>query len=254
MSPFEAEETPVTQFIAVDQRDGNIHIAGHEVPVAGLGDQPPPAAYPPPDALTHLGDAAYPPVPEHTGDPDVPDPAPGDPAGDPAGDDADVSTVIGTGSILTLSGGMRVRLRPLGTREFFRLFSIITTGLGAAVMEMVEMRLDPDEPTEQFVGKFAMLLLTALPEAEDKTIAFLRGVVEPEGLVVDGKPNKADQDRNAALKARLDALMDNPDPMDTITIVEALAHRDAADLQALGKRLARAVNLAKLTGQIRRSR
>jgi hypothetical protein len=167
--------------------------------------------------------------------------------------DPDVDSLVGTDGVFTLESGMAVRMRPLRTREIFALFRIVAIGLGARI---AGIRLDPDEDDSVFLGKFAGMLLTSMLDetAEDKAMAFLRLIIEPANLVVDGALSKADETRNTAAKAALDAEMVNPEPLDTITIVQVLAMREAGDLQALGKRLAGAWKMFSRTGLIPPSR
>lgn len=160
----------------------------------------------------------------------------------------DLSTILGDPTEFTLVSGLRVRLRPLKTRELFALTRIIMAGLGPQIGAM--QNLDPDEPTKVFIARFAGMLLTSLPQAEDETIAFLRMVIDPADLVVEGRIDKAVETRNNALRRRLDAEMANPEPDDTVTICEAVARQEAGDLQALGKRLAGIVTAFRRTGQI----
>lgn len=179
----------------------------------------------------------------------LPTPAPpADPEPEPAAGTAEHDAVLGTPVLLTLASGTRVRLRPLKSRELFALVGIAISGIGTNLGEV--FRLDPDAPTQVFMARFVGLLISALPDEADRTFAFLRMVVQPEQLVVDGRIDKAVKARNDALNAALDAELSNPDPLDTITIIEAIAANNAGDLQAWGKRLAGIWKVAQRTGQI----
>jgi len=147
--------------------------------------------------------------------------------------------------VLTLADGRQVRVVPLHTRQVFKLFRIIAAGAGAAIGGL---RLDPDEDTGVFLEKFAVAVLTALPEAEQQTIDFLQSMVEPVGLRKSRAPNRADREHDEALWQALFEHFDNPPPEDTVTLIEAIVRRDGADLQALGKRLAAMFRLAQRMG------
>lgn len=163
----------------------------------------------------------------------------------PGGADAstDMGTILGDPAQITLTNGMTVRLRPLMSLEIFSLLGIITTGLGPA---LAQMRLDPDEEERVFIARMVGMTISALPRAGHEAVAFLRMMVEPDGLTKPApgtRQHPQDKARHDAARAALDAVMDNPDPMDMISIIEAIWAVNAGDLQALGKRLAAMVRL-----------
>lgn len=178
------------------------------------------------------------------------------PAAPPADDErpvTDEQTALGVTDVITLTTGTVVRIRKLKTRELFALFRVAMAGLGGRIPDL---RLDPDEANEVFAGKFLIMLLASLPESEDESMLFLQKVCEPVGLVPVGADDlgaKAIRERNEALKAALLAELNNPDPEDTIAIVEAIAMMNGTDAQRWGKRLAQAWRLFVATGQIRKS-
>ncbi len=159
----------------------------------------------------------------------------------------DQDTVLGVGRTFTLKGGMTVTLRPLMTRELFALLRVVTAGIGP---QIAAQRLNPDEDEDVFLAKFAGMVLMSLPNAEDEVMAFLRQVVTPTAVITDGRLDKAIETRNARLVRDLDVLLYNPDPDDTITIIEQLAAAEAGNVRALGKRLAGIFRLAQRTGLI----
>ena len=171
--------------------------------------------------------------------------------GDGGGGLADTATELGAllppPEQLTLASGTVVRLRPLKTLEMLMLMDIITSGIGS---RLGELHLDPDEPDRVFAARFGALLLSALPGKGPQMVAFLRAMVEPDGKVTAGRVDKATGARNDELDAALDAELANPDPVDTITLVDAIARREAPQLQALGKHLARLWANAARTGLI----
>ena len=172
---------------------------------------------------------------------------------DPAGagmagvDGDDLATLLPRTAELTLSDGTRVLVKKLKSRELLALLGIGLTGVGT---RLFELKLDPAEAPGTFLAKFAGLIISALPAAPDEAFAFLRMCVEPVGMVTEGQIDKAVKARNKARKEHLDRLLDNPEPDDLITIVEAVSNYNAADLATWGKRLAGIWNLGKRTGQI----
>ncbi len=155
-----------------------------------------------------------------------------------------------TPETLKLVSGNAVVLEDLRARQFFKLLRIVTHGALPLVQDMSLFQLDPDGDAREFGARLAGILALSIPDAEDETIAFVRAMCKPYGLIEGRKLNKADTERNNALWANLDAELDNPELDDLVSIVEAVVRREAADLQALGKRLAGMLNLAKKTGQL----
>jgi hypothetical protein len=166
----------------------------------------------------------------------------------PAGTE-DIGTIRPAPDMITLVSGRQVLVRKLKTRELLALVGIAAGGLGG---QLGNLKLSADEPLGAFAAKFAGLLIAAAftPEGADQVIAFLRMVCQPVGLITEGRIDKAVKARNDQLQAALDAELENPDPDDTITIVEAIARGNAGDLQSWGKRLAGIWTLAQRTGQI----
>jgi hypothetical protein len=159
--------------------------------------------------------------------------------------DTDMGAILGTAEVFKLESGMAVRLRPLASLEIFALLGIITAGLGPA---MAQMRLDPDEEERTFIARMVGMTISALPNAGKEAVAFLRMMVEPADLVraaPGARLHPQDKARNDKLRGELDELMVNPDPMDMISIIEAIWYTNAGDLQALGKRLAAMVRLSQ---------
>lgn len=198
---------------------------------------------------------------------DPPPPTPGagnvadDPfdLGDPAGPRdaaaataaADQATIMPISELLTLVSGFKVRVKPLRTRE---LLAIVNIGIGGIGPRMGDLTLDPDEPTEVFLAKFAGLMLSGLGAAGEEATAFLRMVCEPGDKVSTFNPDRAQKLRNKALDDALDRELHNPHPDDTLSILEVVVAMNGGDLQAWGKRLAGMVRLARRTGQIPASR
>lgn len=128
--------------------------------------------------------------------------------------------------VFTLSTGTEVRVRPLRTRQFFRLMRILTRG-GAPML--AEVDLDFDDP-ESFGPQLLAVIAFAIPEAEDEAVDFIKSMLEPADLIGDRKADKA------ALAA-LEEEVDNPDLDDLVSVLEVIIRREAEDLRALGNRL-----------------
>jgi hypothetical protein len=149
-----------------------------------------------------------------------------------------------------LSTGTVVQLESLRSRQFFKLLRIITHGalpnLGTQIL-----RPDDDMTATQYAGRVISILALSIPDAEDETIAFIRSMCKPAGLIeARGRLNDRAAAHNDQLWAQLDADLENPELDDLISIIEAIVKREAEDIQALGKRLAGMFRLAEKTGQV----
>lgn len=212
-------------------------------PVTGLGD--PGAPY---SSSTAAGQQLYDRL--SVGDNDDPEPPVGQVSAAAAGADAEeLATILAQPDLITLVSGRQVRVKPLKTRALLSLVGIAVGGVGPKLFDL-DLKLDPDEDETVFAAKFAGLLISSALTSHDETLAFLRLVCEPVGLVTEGKIDKAVKARNQALTAALDAELEDPDPDDTISIIESIARNDGGSMQKWGKRLAGIWRLAERTGQI----
>jgi hypothetical protein len=149
---------------------------------------------------------------------------------------------------VTLKSGLQVQLESLKARQFFKLLRIVTHG---ALPKMGNGLLDFDDlDTDEFLGRLLSVTLLSIPDAEDETIDFIKAMIYPVGLIQRKGLNKQDAERNTLLWEAVDLEMDNPELDDIVTIIEAVVKREAADIQALGKRLASMMTLAQKTGQL----
>lgn len=153
---------------------------------------------------------------------------------------------------IDLSSGFKVRLVPLQTRQLFRLLRILTHGAGAALLSSA---LDFGSDPEEFAGKLMAIAMMAIPDAETETIEFLASMCEPAELVKPAKrtaelPEKV-LESNQALWDTMNTELFNPDPMDTLDIIERIIQAEAKDLQALGKKVGRLLKVAQATGQLK---
>lgn len=150
---------------------------------------------------------------------------------------------------VTLESGLQVQLESLKARQFFKLLRIVTHGALPGMRQAGLFELN-DLDSDEFMGRLLSITLLSIPDADEETIDFIRSMVYPVGLIERRGLNKQDAEHNALLWEALDEVMDNPDLGDVVTIVEAVVKREAADIQALGKRLASMFKLAEKTGQI----
>ncbi len=149
-----------------------------------------------------------------------------------------------------LASGTVVALEDLKARQFFKLLRILTRGAMPVLQDLSIFKIDGDTSVEEFTTRLMTLLLLAVPEAENETIEFVTAMVKPVGLIEGRKLNKQDTERNNELWYKVVSELDNPELDDLVTIIEAIVRREAADIQALGKRLSAMFKLAQKTGQL----
>lgn len=151
---------------------------------------------------------------------------------------------------IKLTSGTTVVVQRLRARQFFKLLRILTHGALPLVSDGSLFQLDPDSDPGVFVTRLLSLVVLAIPDAEDETIAFLKAMCQPAGLIQRRNLSKPEFARNTALSDQLDAELENPELDDLVTLVEAIVRREAGDIQALGKRLLAMFKLAEKTGQL----
>lgn len=150
--------------------------------------------------------------------------------------------------IVKLQSGLQVEIVPLKTRQFFRLLRVLTHGAGGALLRS---ELDFQGEQDAFLSKLLSLVLISIPDAENEAIDFIQSMCKPSGLA-EGVPSKLTKQQNAdneQLWIEIGAELYNPELEDIIDIVEAIVKQESADIQALGKRLSRLMELATKTGQ-----
>lgn len=150
-----------------------------------------------------------------------------------------------------LSTGYEVGLQRLKTRQFFRLLKVLTRGVGPGV---VQSGLDFGQDQEAFGRNLLAMTLMAIPEAEQQFIEFLQSMCTPLGLheAFGGARLSKQQieDNQAAITEMVDEL-NNPELDDLLDLAEAIVRQEAPEIQALGKRVASLLELAKKTGQLK---
>jgi hypothetical protein len=151
--------------------------------------------------------------------------------------------------IVTLRCGIDVKVLPLRTRQLFKMLRIITHGAGQALSNA---GLDFSQDAAVFMQKLISVVLFSIPDAEQETIDFIQSMVEPAGLV-DKAPrdlSKQERETNVRLWTEVNTELWNPDPSDTLDLVERIVRREAKDIQALGNRVRGFLELASKTGQL----
>lgn len=150
-----------------------------------------------------------------------------------------------------LESGFVIELERLKSRQFFKLLRIVTSS--GAIPQLANagiFNIDEDTDTAEFTAQFVTVVLMCVPEAENETIDFIRSMARPAGLRLGRRINKQDEELNTQLYFRFEEELENPELGDLVSIIEAIIRREAADIQALGKRLASMFKLAQKTGQL----
>lgn len=151
----------------------------------------------------------------------------------------------------TLSTGFTVDIVRLRTRQLFRLLRILTHGAGPAIMNS---GLDFSAPGADFAGKLLAIIMMAIPDAEQEAIAFIQSMCKPADVVggPGGKPesqlSKQERENDAALWDRFNEELFNPLPEDTLDLIEQIVTIEAPEFQALIKKVARLMEMARKVG------
>jgi hypothetical protein len=148
--------------------------------------------------------------------------------------------------VVKLSTGLAIEVVRLRTRQFFRLLKVLTHGAGPAV---VQAGLDFSAGAEQFASQLLTLVAMSIPDAEQEAIAFLQSMCKPAGLTDRPKLSKQEEEDNEALWEQFRKDTFNPELEDTIDLIEVIVKNEAPELQALGKKLQRMLQLFRATGQ-----
>lgn len=165
-------------------------------------------------------------------------------------DDSELDRIDPQPETCKLSTGFEVDVVRMRTRQFFRLLRVLTHGAGPA---LTQSSLNFGDDAGQFAQKLLMLVVMSIPDAEQEAIAYLSSMCRPAGIV--DKPadrlTKQETESNQALWARYNEELHNPDPADTLDLIEIIVRQEAPELQALGKKLRRMIDLYRKTGQDR---
>jgi hypothetical protein len=162
--------------------------------------------------------------------------------------DSEIDRIDPEPAVVKLSTGYEVGLQRLKTRQFFRLLKVLTRGVGPAMIQSLNFGDDQ----EGFGRNLLAMTLMAIPEAEQQFIEFLQSMCRPVGLhEPDGRAlDKKEREENAAAITELVEELNNPELDDLLDLAEAIVKAESADIQALGKRVASLLELARKTGQL----
>ena len=152
--------------------------------------------------------------------------------------------------IVKLSTGYEVGIQRLKTRQFFRLLKVLTRGVGPAV---VQSGLDFGQDREAFGQNLLAMTLMAIPEAEQQFIEFLTSMCTPPGMHESrggARLSKQQAEDNQAAITEMVEELNNPELDDLLDLAEAIVRQEAPEIQALGKRVASLLELARKTGQL----
>lgn len=168
-------------------------------------------------------------------------------------------------NIIELSGGYKVEVVPLATRQFFRLLKVVTHGAGPALLQsLLQFQVPEPEPGETeeqarekaeaaFGQSLAMIVLNAVPDAENEAIEFVQSMIKPLGIHEargTRQLSKTEQAENRRLWEEHTEHIWNPKPEDTLDILVAVIEAEQGNLMALGKKLRQTVELFRKTGQL----
>jgi len=150
--------------------------------------------------------------------------------------------------VVKLTTGLQVDIVRMRTRQFFRLLRVLTHGAGPAMMRA---GLDFRAGAEQFTAQLLTLVAMSIPDAEQEAISFLQSMCKPHGATdkPDSQLTKAEKEANEALYVQFNKDLFNPELDDTLDLIEAIVTVEAPELQALGKKIQRMMELFRKTGQ-----
>jgi hypothetical protein len=150
--------------------------------------------------------------------------------------------------VVKLTTGLQVDIVRMRTRQFFRLLRVLTHGAGPAMMRS---GLDFSAGAQQFTAQLLTLVAMSIPDAEQEAISFLQSMCKPNGVTdkPDSQLTKAEREGNEALYERFNKDLFNPELDDTLDLIEAIVTIEAPELQALGKKIQRMLDLFRKTGQ-----
>jgi hypothetical protein len=163
-------------------------------------------------------------------------------------DDSELDRIDPQPETCKLSTGFEVEVVRMQTRQFFRLLRVLTHGAGPA---LAQSGLDFAAGSEVFGQKLLMLVVMSIPDAEQEAIGFLASMCRPAGIVDKSASQltKQEDEANKAAWTQFNEELHNPGMGDTLDLIEAIIRREAPELQALGKKFQRTLDLFRKTGQ-----
>lgn len=138
--------------------------------------------------------------------------------------------------VLKLKSGQEFEVQPLKLRQFLALLRILTRGATGVLATGGLSSRDSDD----FARQLMMILLFAIPEAEEETIDFIKAISKPK---LTGNP-QADTD----LADTFEKDLNDPELEDIVLILQAIVEQEADDLRSLGNRLKSMMKTAEKMG------
>lgn len=145
----------------------------------------------------------------------------------------DVDALTSEPRELTLANGLEVKVERVRVRQLLKLLNIFANGASAFVIESMN---EYGVESEEFKTSLLAALASAVPEAEDQTIAFISSLVVPKEYTHRPK-SAAAKKVNARAMEELDAYMDNPEIEDLIEIFTVVIEVETPHIAQLVKNL-----------------
>jgi hypothetical protein len=163
-------------------------------------------------------------------------------------DDSELDRIDPQPAECKLSTGFTVEVLRMRTRQFFRLLRVLTHGAGPA---LTQTQLNFQDDPAEFGQKLLMLIAMSIPDAEGEAIAFLASMCRPAGIVdkAASQLTKQESEANQALWSQFGEELHNPELEDAFDLIEVIVRNEAPELQALGKKLQRTIEMFRKTGQ-----
>lgn len=145
----------------------------------------------------------------------------------------------GPGEPFQLVSGDWVSPRPLKMKELMAAFKVITRG-AAMSMGALSYNLVMDSDNDELMETIIILLINAIPEAEQEVSELIRVLVDP----LEPEEGWKNRDERHEAERRIDEqLLGNPEIEDALTILTVVLSGEMDDIKALGKKLRQATKL-----------
>lgn len=149
-------------------------------------------------------------------------------------------------SQVVLSNGIKVSIFPLKARQFFKLMRIMTRG-GSILMMTALVNDFGNMTVDEFASQLVGLLLYSVPEAPEATFEFLYSMIDMEPFQKSGKDGFEWTKEGQAINA----LLNDPELEDVMTIIQQVVEDNKHDLSGLGKKIKSLFAVAEKTGQLK---
>lgn len=146
---------------------------------------------------------------------------------------SEVDTLVSEPKRLTLTNGAVVEVSRIKIRQLFKLLKVLSSGDTLGVISLYG-----DVSNEEFSKTLVFAMLTAIPEAEEESIDFIRSLVAPVVPHPEGsRLTSAQIADNAEAMAKFSQAMENPDLDDFVDILIPVVQTEAPHIKALAKKL-----------------